>query len=123
MFAAFPSSLKHFNPPQSSIPIGENFCPPIISQIISASLSPAPDFPSKKNLYVYLCHHPLLIDAGRKSFSLEKSTGKKCYFLDGRDLNIPLVNIPEYWEWTSLPESRFPEVAKLKHVWSLDIWA
>lgn len=42
--------------------------------------------------------------------------------LGTRDLNIPLVDIPEYWEWISLPESRFPEVAKLKHVWSLDIW-
>ncbi|WMV51347.1 hypothetical protein MTR67_044732, partial [Solanum verrucosum] len=38
-----------------------------------------------------------------------------------RDLDIPLVDIPQYWEWTSLPESRFPEVAKLKRIWSVDI--
>ncbi|WMV51348.1 hypothetical protein MTR67_044733 [Solanum verrucosum] len=101
--------------------VWERFLPSDYQSIISASLTPVPDFASKKDLFVYLCHHPLLIDAGRKSFSLEKRTGKKCYFLGARDLDIPLVNRPSYWKWTSLPESRFPEVAELKRVWSVDI--
>uniref|UniRef100_M1E117 F-box family protein n=1 Tax=Solanum tuberosum TaxID=4113 RepID=M1E117_SOLTU len=99
----------------------ERFLPSDYQSIISASLTPVPDFVSKKDLYVYLCRHPLLIDSGHKSFSLEKRSGKKCYFLGARDLDIALVDIPQYWEWTSLPESRFPEVAKLKRIWSVDI--
>ncbi|XP_055814814.1 putative F-box protein PP2-B12 [Solanum dulcamara] len=112
---------KSFQSAAESDSIWERFLPSDYQSIMSASLTPFPDFPSKKNLYMYLCHHPLLIDAGRKSFSLEKLTGKKCYFLGARDLNIPLVDRPQYWKWISLPESRFPEVAKLKRFWSVDI--
>ncbi|PHT41685.1 hypothetical protein CQW23_20539 [Capsicum baccatum] len=116
MFAASPSSLNHFNPPL--IPI---LLPSDYQSIISGSVTPIPDFGSKKDLYVYLCHNPILIDEGRKSFSLEKRTGKKCYFLGARDLNIAWADTPRHWIWTSLPESRFPEVAKLKRVWWLEI--
>nr|XP_016507004.1 PREDICTED: putative F-box protein PP2-B12 [Nicotiana tabacum] len=98
------------------------FLPSDYRSIISRSLTPIPDFHSNKDLYVYLCHHPVLIDEGRKSFSLEKRTGKKCYFLSTRDLNIVWSDAPEYWNSTSLPESRFPEVAQLKIVWWLEIW-
>ncbi|KAK4359905.1 hypothetical protein RND71_022134 [Anisodus tanguticus] len=34
--------------------------------IIAGSTTPIPDFRSLKDLYVYLSHHPLLIDEGRK---------------------------------------------------------
>ncbi|XP_027769749.1 F-box protein At2g02240-like [Solanum pennellii] len=34
---------------------------------------------------------------------------------------IQRIDTPQYWKWTSLPESRFPEVAELIHVWWLDI--
>ncbi|PHT60263.1 hypothetical protein CQW23_02626 [Capsicum baccatum] len=56
-----------------------------------------------------------------KSFSLEKWTGKKCYFLGARDLNLPWSDVAQYWNWISRPDSRFPEVAKLNQVWVLDI--
>ncbi|KAH0722698.1 hypothetical protein KY290_005349 [Solanum tuberosum] len=82
--------------------VWERFLPSDYQSIISASLTPVPDFVSKKDLYVYLCRHPLLIDSGHKVEEI-------------------LVDIPQYWEWTSLPESRFPEVAKLKRIWSVDI--
>lgn len=101
--------------------IWEKFLPSDFQSIIAASPSPIPEFHSKKDLFVYLCHSPLLIDAGRKSFSLDKRTGKKCYFLGARDLQITWSDTPQYWKWTSLPESRFPEVAELIHVWWLDI--
>ncbi|XP_059310000.1 F-box protein At2g02240-like [Lycium ferocissimum] len=83
------------------------FLPCDYRSIIARSPTPIPDFQSLKDLYVYLSHHPLLIDQGRKIFSLEKWTGKICYFLGARDLNIVWGDTPEYWEWTSLPESRF----------------
>ncbi|PHT65312.1 hypothetical protein T459_29737 [Capsicum annuum] len=50
-------------------------------------------------------------------------TGKKCYFLGARDLNIVWSDTPEYWEWISPTESRFPKVALLKVVWWLEIWS
>ncbi|KAM3377450.1 F-box protein PP2-B10 [Capsicum galapagoense] len=101
--------------------VWEKFLPSDYQSIISGSVTPIPDFASKKELYVYLCHNPILIDAGRKSFSLEKCTGKKCYILGARDLHITWADSPQYWEWTSLPDSRFPKVAKLKQVWWLEI--
>ncbi|MCD9559024.1 hypothetical protein HAX54_016740 [Datura stramonium] len=43
----------------------------------------------------------------KESFSLEKWAGKKHYFLGARDLNITWGDTPQYWKWTSLPESRY----------------
>ncbi|XP_047258423.1 F-box protein At2g02240-like, partial [Capsicum annuum] len=101
--------------------VWEKFLPSEYQSIISGSVNPIPDFGSKKDLYVYLCHNPILIDEGRKSFSLEKRTGKKCYFLGAWDLHIEWADSPQYWEWTSLPDSRFSKVAQLQHVWWLEI--
>ncbi|KAI3778248.1 hypothetical protein L2E82_07401 [Cichorium intybus] len=70
-------------------------------------------FSSKKQLYLRLCDHPLIIDGGNKSFSLDKHTGKKCYMLAARDLSIVWGDTPRYWRWISSPESRFAEVAEL----------
>ncbi|KAL8540814.1 hypothetical protein ACS0TY_002145 [Phlomoides rotata] len=73
-------------------------------------------FHSKKDLYLHLCDHPILIDEGHKSFSLEKLTGKKCYMLAAKDLTIVWGDTPQYWKWVKLPESRFSEVAELLRV-------
>ncbi|XP_049370809.1 putative F-box protein PP2-B12, partial [Solanum verrucosum] len=98
------------------------FLPSDYPSIIAKSPTPIPNFRSLKDVYVYLSDHPILIDEGRKTFSLDKWTGKKCYFLGARDLNITWGDTPEYWEWTCVPESRFPEVAQLKFVRWLQIW-
>ncbi|PHT65382.1 hypothetical protein T459_29807 [Capsicum annuum] len=99
------------------------FLPSDYRSIIASSSTPIPEFPSLKQLFVYLSHNHILIDEGRKSFSLDKWTGKKCYFLSARDLNITWGDTPEYWGWTSLPESsRFPEVARLEVIRWLEIW-
>ncbi|PHT64225.1 hypothetical protein T459_31895 [Capsicum annuum] len=100
--------------------VWEKFLPSDYESIISGSVNPIPDFASKKELYVYLCHNPILINEGRKCFSLDKWSGKKCYFLGGRNLNISW-DTPKYLKWISLPDSRFPEVAKLDYDWCLDI--
>ncbi|KAK9063080.1 hypothetical protein SSX86_016950 [Deinandra increscens subsp. villosa] len=68
---------------------------------------------SKKQLYLRLCDHPVIIDGGNKSFSLDKQSGKKCLMLGARDLSIVWGDTPRYWRWISLPESRFTEVAEL----------
>ncbi|XP_047321958.1 putative F-box protein PP2-B12 [Impatiens glandulifera] len=103
--------------------VWEAFMPSDYTDIISRSLefSPPPLTFSIKDLFFHLAHTPLIIDHGTKSFSLEKSSGRKCYMLGARDLNIVWSNDPEYWIFKSLPESRFPEVAELLLVCWLEI--
>ncbi|XP_076914484.1 putative F-box protein PP2-B12 [Bidens hawaiensis] len=76
---------------------------------------------SLKEVYLRLCDHPIIIEDGNKSFWLDKCTGKKCYMLAAKQLSIALVNSPNCWKWTSIPESRFTEVAELISVCSLEV--
>ncbi|KAK9919295.1 hypothetical protein M0R45_027900 [Rubus argutus] len=71
--------------------------------------SAAIDAKSKKELYISLSDNPILIDGGKMSFSLDKWSGKKCYMIAAKHLRIAWGNTPRYWEWISLPESRFKE--------------
>ncbi|KAI4346204.1 hypothetical protein L6164_013276 [Bauhinia variegata] len=57
----------------------------------------------------------------QQAFSLEKHTGKKCYMVGARGLHIWWGDVPEYWKFTSLPESRLSQVAELDHVWWFDV--
>ncbi|PON76584.1 Phloem protein [Parasponia andersonii] len=91
--------------------VWERFLPPqCLSVLDLRSRGPRP---SKKDLYFSLCNQPLLIDEGKKSFSLEKATGKKCYMLSARTLSIVWGDTPTYWRWIPLPEARFDDVAEL----------
>ncbi|GAA0185962.1 hypothetical protein LIER_33250 [Lithospermum erythrorhizon] len=104
--------------------VWESFLPNDYMEIVSRSLNVRQflsSFQSKKELYFYLSHFPLLIDSGTKSFSLEKWTGKKCFILAARDLMIVWADTPEYWRWISLPESRFSEVVELLDVCWLEV--
>ncbi|KAJ0015168.1 hypothetical protein Pint_21556 [Pistacia integerrima] len=110
--------------------VWERFLPPEYQSIISKS-SPCPSsssspssllcLPSKKELFLSLCDHPILIDDGKKAFSLDKQSGKKCYMISARDLIIVWGDTPTYWRWTSLPGARFQEVAELIDVCWLEI--
>ncbi|XP_078152714.1 F-box protein At2g02240-like isoform X2 [Carex rostrata] len=93
----------------------ERFLPSDYSSFLSQSVDPVV-YASKKELYFRLCHHPLLIDRGLKSFGLEKSSGAKCFMLSARALNIAWGRDLRYWNWISLPNSRFSECAKHKEV-------
>ncbi|XP_058103430.1 uncharacterized protein LOC131246999 [Magnolia sinica] len=96
--------------------IWERFLPSDYSDILSRSVSPV-HFSSKKDLYFSLCK-PILIDDGKKSFWLEKSSGKKCYMVSARDLSISWGDDDRYWRWPVPPcTSVFPEVAELILVW------
>ncbi|XP_059628694.1 F-box protein PP2-B11-like [Cornus florida] len=102
--------------------VWETFLPSDYQDLIGrASDSSRPVFASKKELYLRLSNHPLIIDGGTKSFSLEKWSGKKCFMLAARYLTIVWGDTPRYWKWTSLPESRFTEVAELVDVCWLEI--
>ncbi|CAI9270719.1 unnamed protein product [Lactuca saligna] len=76
---------------------------------------------SKKEVYLRLCDHPVIIDEGNKSFWLDKRSGKKCYMLAARQLSIASSDSPNCWKWTQTPESRFTEVAELVSVSLLEI--
>ncbi|KDP23436.1 hypothetical protein JCGZ_23269 [Jatropha curcas] len=84
--------------------VWENLLPSDYKDIVSSSIVPL-KFSSKKDLFLCLCN-PIFIDDGRKSFKLEKSSGKKSYMLSARDLSITWSDEPMYWNWVSSPESR-----------------
>ncbi|XP_019198828.1 PREDICTED: F-box protein PP2-B10-like [Ipomoea nil] len=103
--------------------VWERFLPPDYRDLVSRATN-AGDllaFTSKKDLYFYLCDHPVIIDCGAKSFSLDKTSGKKCYMLAARSLDIAWGNDARYWRCLSLPGSRFSEVNELLHVWWFEI--
>ncbi|CAK7340607.1 unnamed protein product [Dovyalis caffra] len=99
--------------------VWERFLPSDCQDIVSRCMVPL-KFSSKKELFLRLCNS-LLIDGGRKSFKLEKSSGKKSFMLSARDLHITWSNESQYWHWASLPGSRFSEVAVLRTMSWLEI--
>ncbi|KAK6138887.1 hypothetical protein DH2020_027368 [Rehmannia glutinosa] len=120
MHAGRPPCLWGSNPPLNPTSFGERFLPPDYKEIVSGSKSPVA-CSTNKELYFLLCESPLLVDGGNMSFRLSRSTGKKCYMLCARKLEIAWIDTPIHWKWTSLPESRFAEVAKLLSVCWLEI--
>ncbi|XWS09121.1 hypothetical protein CRYUN_Cryun40dG0058800 [Craigia yunnanensis] len=103
--------------------VWKRFLPCDYKEIISGSSSPSLSLLlslAKKDLYVHLSFHPIIIENGSMSFQLEKENEKKSYMLGARALSIKWADTPEYWSWISLPESRFSEVAKVKKVGRLD---
>ncbi|KAK4482539.1 hypothetical protein RD792_009711 [Penstemon davidsonii] len=99
--------------------VWEKFVP---MEILSRSVSPPVLYHgTKKELFFSLCESPILIDGGKLSFFLDKKSGKKCFTVGARELIISWEDHPDYWIWTSHPDSRFSEVAQLKMVCWLDI--
>ncbi|KAH0994535.1 hypothetical protein GBA52_018399 [Prunus armeniaca] len=127
------SVSRSFKSASESDAVWDRFIPPETHTILSlqspsSSVSSSPSSPSstsnsksKKELYLTLCDNPVLIDQGKMSFSLEKSSGKKCYMISARALSIVWADTPHYWKWISLPDSRFEEVAELVSVCWLEI--
>lgn len=103
--------------------VWEKFLPPDYQKILAEAEDGGGSVRcgSKKEMYLRLCDHPVIIDGGNKSFSLDKKTGKKCYMLAARDLSIIWGNTPRYWRWISVPDSRFTEVAELISVCWLEV--
>ncbi|XP_061342638.1 putative F-box protein PP2-B12 [Gastrolobium bilobum] len=115
---------KAFCSAAESDALWDRFLPSDLVSIISessSSLLASSSSSSKKALYLALSDHPIIIDHGTKSFQLERKSGKKCYMLSARDLSITWGDTPEYWNWITLPGSRFEEVAKLVKVSWLEI--
>lgn len=120
----FASISKVFKSAADSDAVWEHFLPSDYREILARSSDGGQsllDSLSKKELFMRLAETPLLIDDGAMSFSLDKSTGKKCFTIGARNLAITWGDTPRYWSWHSVPESRFPEVAELVTVCWLEI--
>ncbi|KAK7269092.1 hypothetical protein RIF29_21808 [Crotalaria pallida] len=109
---------KTFYSAAESDVVWNHFLPSDLSSIISRSDSQSESSllassPSKKALFLTLSDHPIVIDHGTKSFQLHRQSGKKCYMLAARDLSIIWGDSPQYWKWTTVPDSRFQQVAEL----------
>lgn len=92
--------------------VWEKFLPSDYKEIISNSSSISTSSlmitsQSKKDLYFYLCHNPILINSYTMSFALVQESGKKCYMVGARGLSIAWGDSPKHWDWDSLRESRF----------------
>ncbi|KAL6189635.1 hypothetical protein ACLB2K_041021 [Fragaria x ananassa] len=101
--------------------VWERFLPSDHRDIISRSVSPI-TFSSKKELYFCLCDSPIFLDDGNLSFAINKLNGKKCLMLGARRLLIAWGDTPTYWDWISVPHSRFGEVGYLRSVCWLEIY-
>nr|GMD05814.1 F-box protein PP2-B15-like [Ipomoea batatas] len=99
--------------------VWDGFLPPDYKEIVAKSVAAA-EFSSKKDLFVRLCNF-ILIDDGKKSFALEKSSGLKSYMLSAKELSILYGDASEHWTWKSIPQSRFSEAAELKMICRLEI--
>ncbi|CAO2841380.1 unnamed protein product [Amaranthus hypochondriacus] len=101
--------------------VWDKFLPSDCYDIISRSPAPFLDFKSKKDMFLHLCNTHIFLNENTLSFTLDKRSGKKCYMLSARALEIEWADTLQYWSWFSMPESRFPEVAQLQEVCWLDI--
>ncbi|XP_024007468.1 LOW QUALITY PROTEIN: F-box protein At2g02240 [Eutrema salsugineum] len=118
------SVSKTFRLTVESDSVWEKFLPPEYSSLILGLQV----FSSKKVLYFVLCDEPILIEDGQKyiyiflgSFWLEKASGKKCIMLSAKKLAITWGSSPQYWQWISIPESRFGKVPELLDVCAFEI--
>ncbi|ONK79854.1 uncharacterized protein A4U43_C01F10840 [Asparagus officinalis] len=99
--------------------VWERFLPEDYEEILDRTADKV-EFRSKRDLYFRLCD-PILIDGGKMSFHLEKSSGAKCYMISARELGIVWGDTPHYWKWISAADTRFAEVAYLLDVCWLEI--
>ncbi|XP_019181489.1 PREDICTED: putative F-box protein PP2-B12 isoform X3 [Ipomoea nil] len=111
---------KAFRAAAASETVWDRFLPPDPADIISRSVSPVV-YSNAKELYFSLCDSPILLDGGKLSFSVDKRSGKKCFMIAARELNISWGNNRSYWVLKSHPDSRFSKVASLRSICRLDI--
>ncbi|CAL9087715.1 unnamed protein product [Musa textilis] len=111
-----------FHGAATSDTVWDRFLPTDWQSLVSRAVYPVEfsSSSSKRDIFFRLCD-PILIDDGKMSFSLDRSSGAKCYMLSARELFITWADTPQYWTWECLPESRFAEVAELIDVCWLEI--
>ncbi|XP_065023408.1 F-box protein PP2-B11-like [Musa acuminata AAA Group] len=105
----------------SSDALWERFIPSDYAEILSRAVHPVEfSSSSKKELYFGLCK-PILIDGGKLSFHLERSTGGKCYMVPSSSMWMAWRDVWRHWRWISHSDSRFGEVTELVSVCWLEM--
>ncbi|WMV25997.1 hypothetical protein MTR67_019382 [Solanum verrucosum] len=66
-----------------------------------------PPICNTKELFLSLCDSPILLDNDRLSFFLDKHSGKKCFMITARKLNIFASDDIRSWRWNTHPNSKF----------------
>ncbi|KAG6667774.1 hypothetical protein CIPAW_01G124300, partial [Carya illinoinensis] len=104
--------------------VWEALLPPDHQQIISESVSSSSSLNilSMKDLYFSLCDNPILINNGKRSFTIHKWSGKKCYMLGARELGVIWGDASQYWIGVIRIMCKFSEVAHLVDVCWLHVW-
>ncbi|XP_019099575.1 PREDICTED: F-box protein At2g02240-like [Camelina sativa] len=102
------SLSKLFGPAVDSDSVWEKFLLPGHQSLIPKSRI----FSSKKELYFVLCNNLVYIQDGGKSVCLDKESGKTCVMLSAKQLEITFDS-HYFWQWISIPESRFDQVPEL----------
>ncbi|CAH2045754.1 unnamed protein product [Thlaspi arvense] len=105
-FCVAASVSKTFGSTIESDSVGEKFLPPEYS-------SPNHPFSSTKNLYSAICDDYVLIEDGKMSLCLDKANGMRSIMLSGKELDLSWGENPHFWQWISIPESRFDKVLEL----------
>nr|ADE77925.1 unknown [Picea sitchensis] len=114
------SAVSHtFRLAGNSDPVWEKMLPVQYRHLLARLDSPL-QFSSKRELYFTLCH-PNSIDGRTKKFWIEQATGKLCFMLSARDLNITWGDDRRYWHWISQDDSSFKEIAELVAVCWLEV--
>ncbi|KAG6517020.1 hypothetical protein ZIOFF_020397 [Zingiber officinale] len=74
--------------------VWNSFLPSDLESILARADRPV-DFSSKKELFFRLCDKPILLDGGKMIFSLDRSSGAKCFMLSARELAITFSEVAE----------------------------
>ncbi|VAI40663.1 putative F-box protein PP2-B12 [Triticum dicoccoides] len=94
--------------------VWERFLPPDCDAILERAVHLV-DSSSKKELFMDLSDEHVLLDDGKRSFGLQRSTGAKCYMLSVSDMGIAWGHTDLYWRELSDPDAR-SKVAELVSV-------
>ncbi|KAL5701081.1 hypothetical protein ACHQM5_026459 [Ranunculus cassubicifolius] len=108
-----------FHAPAASNIVWKTFLSSDYEELLQKSTSPL-SFSSMKELYFKLVI-PFLVADGKMSFCLERSSGKKCYMLGAKGLEITWGSNGLYWAWKHVAHSRFEEAAELRTTYWLEI--
>ncbi|KAJ6820137.1 F-box protein PP2-B10-like isoform X1 [Iris pallida] len=87
--------------------VWDRFLPSDICSVLSRAVEPV-ECSSRRELFFRLCD-PILIDGGRMSFALDKSSGAKCYMLSAREMKIVWGDTPSYWHWLSADDYSYAD--------------
>ncbi|CAH9080217.1 unnamed protein product [Cuscuta europaea] len=115
--STFSIITKRFKSASDSDIAWSKFVPSDIDDIISKSSIPL-QFelpPTKKLLFLSLCDNPIVLDAGKKMFYLDKCTGQKCVMIASADLSFfGTNNNVDVRNSRPDPKDRFKEVTQLE---------